>query len=370
MGRPKKEKPTHSTGMYVYKATLGYTFDGQRIRKAFYSSKSKLDAKQKAEEYKVAVAVADAQNETIIKDKTHFDTWAIEWLETYKHGTVKEHTYNFTYKSNIEKYLIPYFKHARLVDIKQSDIQKYFNTIRNADNEKPLAKSTLDKQKMILFSIFESAIDNDLCYKNPVKNIKFLHSSAKSERNVYTQEETNTIIEFAKKNSNFDIVILFATGIRRSELLGLKWSDFDFKENVLHIQRAVTQTKSKIIIDSPKTLTSNRIIPFNTEFSEYIQSFIPSLNSNTYVMSNVQNPLSLSTYAKKFKKFMENMNAETGIKMLSPHELRHTYGTLLRESGVDIYTIQRVMGHADISITAGIYVHNDISVLRKQLHIG
>ena len=78
----------------------------------------------------------------------------------------------------------------------------------------------------------------------------------------------------------------------------------------------------------------------------------------------------LEQKAKKFKKFMENMNAETGIKMLSPHELRHTYGTLLRESGVDIYTIQRVMGHADISITAGIYVHNDISVLRKQLHIG
>ena len=59
---------------------------------------------------------------------------------------------------------------------------------------------------------------------------------------------------------------------------------------------------------------------------------------------------------------MVNMEKEIGIPILTTHELRHTYGTLLRENGVDIYTIQKVMGHSDISVTADIYVHNDINV--------
>lgn len=66
---------------------------------------------------------------------------------------------------------------------------------------------------------------------------------------------------------------------------------------------------------------------------------------------------------------MVNMEKEIGIPILTPHELRHTYGTLLRENGVDIYTIQKVMGHSDISVTADIYVHNDINVLRKQMKL-
>ena len=66
---------------------------------------------------------------------------------------------------------------------------------------------------------------------------------------------------------------------------------------------------------------------------------------------------------------MKELNEATGIPMLTPHELRHTYGTLKREEGVDIYTIQRLMGHSDISTTASIYVHNDIEVLRRAAHL-
>ena len=64
---------------------------------------------------------------------------------------------------------------------------------------------------------------------------------------------------------------------------------------------------------------------------------------------------------------MKLMNKETGIKILSAHELRHTYGTDLRRRGVDIYTIQKLMGHKDIKMTSEIYVENEIDVLKKNL---
>lgn len=99
--------------------------------------------------------------------------------------------------------------------------------------------------------------------------------------------------------------------------------------------------------------------------SEYLKK---EKNDNIYVVG-ADKPQSPSTYAKHFKLFMNTMSKDIKCPILTPHELRHTYGTLLRESGVDIYTIQKVMGHSDISVTADIYVHNDIKVLKKQLKI-
>ena len=365
MGRPRKEKPNHATGMYEVKVTIGRDFDGRPIRKGFYSAISKADAKAKAEEYKINQAVYDATGENPEPRIMTFETWANKWLDTYKKGVVKEHTYNFTYKSNVEKYLIPYFGKAHISKIQQIDIQKYFNQVEH--NGEPLAKSTLDKHKMILKSIFDAAIDNDLCYKNPVKNIKYQRVAESEERIAYTKEEANKCEEYAQQHGRKDVVIMLNTGVRRSELLGLKWSDIDFSNKIMHIERAVTQTKGKIIIDRPKTKTSIRAIPMPEALTEYLKQFVGETDS--FIIGSGKKPVSVSTYAKHFKLFMKQMSEETELPELSPHELRHTYGTTLRENGVDIYTIQKVMGHSDISVTAAIYVHNDLEVLRREMKL-
>lgn len=364
MGRPKKEKPNHGS-VYEVKVTIGKSFDGSSIRKSFYSSISKADAKAKAEQYKVNQAVQDITGEiTTPKKATTFSTWALKWLETYKRGVVKTHTYLYTYESNVKKYIIPFFQNAHLADIRQIDIQNYFNNVKNPDGT-PLAKSTLDKQKMILKAIFDAAIDNDLCIKNPVKNIKYKNVSDKVEKHVYTKEQAQKVMRYAREIGEIGVCIMLETGIRRSELLGLQWSDIDTSQRVMHIQRAVVQTRGEILIDKPKTETSDRWIPLSTEFVLWIASL---QHSGKYVIGTDE-PQSPSTYAKSFSRFMRKVSAEEDVPVLSPHELRHTFGTLLRESGVDIYTIQRIMGHSDISVTASVYVHNDIDVLRRQMGI-
>ena len=364
MGRPKKEQPNRADGLYEVKVTIGKDFDGKLIRKSFYSTVSKADARAKAEQYKIDQAVYKATGDMPEPDVMTFEKWANKWLDTYKKGVVKDHTYHFTYKSNLDKYLIPYFGKAHIADIQQIDIQKYFNTVRSEAGE-PLAKSTLDKHKLILKSMFDAAIDNDLCYKNPVKNIKFQHVTDKTEKNVWTKEQADRAREYAQRHLRLDIVLYLNTGLRRSELLGLKWTDIDFVENTLHVQRAVVQTKGQIVIDRPKSATSDRIVPFSESFGKYLRKF---QSDNEYVLGT-DGVMSPATYAKQFSKFMEKMSKDINVPALTPHELRHTYGTLKRAAGVDIYTIQKVMGHADISITADIYVHNDINVLKKQLNL-
>lgn len=365
MGRPKKEAPNRDDGRYEVKVTVGKDFNGKLIRKSFYSYISKADAMAQAEQYKINKAVRDVTGEAPEASATAFSTWASKWLETYKKGTVKEHTYLFTYKSNVDKYLIPFFGKAHLNDIKQIDIQRYFNTVKK-DNGEPLAKATLDMQKMILKAIFETAIDNDLCYKNPVKYITYQKVSDKAEKHVWTKEQAQIAEDYCKHCLRLDIVVYLNTGIRRSELLGLKWSDIDFKNNIMHIQRAIVRTKGKDVIGKPKSKTSDRYIPFSEDFSNYLKRF---RNDNEYVLGT-NGYMKPGTYSgKDFPNFMKELVEMTGVPELTPHELRHTYGTLKREEGVDIYTIQRVMGHSDISVTASIYVHNDIEVLRKQLKL-
>ena len=129
--------------------------------------------KPKRSSTKINQAVAEQTGEQFVHKDERFDSWAVKWLETYKKGTVKDYTYAHTYKGHVNRYLIPFFKSAKLTNVKQIDVQNYFNQVRNLDNNEPLSLSVLDKHKMILKSMFDAAIDNDLCYKNPVKNIKF-----------------------------------------------------------------------------------------------------------------------------------------------------------------------------------------------------
>lgn len=369
MGRPKKEKPNHGK-LYEVKITVGHTFDGKPIRKSFYSKISKADAKAKAEQYKIDSAVHDITGEHITEPKaTTFENWAIKWLETYKKDTVKEQTYLFTYKSNVEKYLIPHFKKAKLPDIKQIDIQNYFNKVVNAETKKPLSKTVLDKHKLILHSIFDAAIDNDLCYKNPVKAITYPKCADKSERNTYNLEQYEKFKQCCYKHKHYDMLLLSLLGLRRSELLGLQWTDIDFENKTLSVRRAVTQTVGAVIVDEPKTKTSMRTLPLFDDTLNLFREIQVTADGSLYIIKGSENdtPLSPHSFADAFARKMKRISKEAGIPILTPHELRHTYGTLLREKGVDIYTIQKVLGHSDISTTAKIYVHNDIDVLRKNL---
>ncbi|MGN1133352.1 MAG: tyrosine-type recombinase/integrase [Oscillospiraceae bacterium] len=363
MGRPRKDKPHHSSGMYEYKATIGHTFDGKPIRKSFYSSTSKAAAKAKADEYIINTKVAEQTGETYIAKEATFSSWAKEWLETYKKGNCKEHTYNYTYRTNVENYMIPFFGEAKLTDIHQIDVQRYFN------EHKRLSTNTLKRQKAILYSIFEEAIYNDLCIKNPVRNITYTSDKPPKIKKTYNKEQSDKAIRYVRLhlNKGLGIYIILNTGLRRGELLGLMWTDIDFDNKILSVRRAIEPDTVGIPEDGElKTKSSLRDIPISEEFCETLKSVehkskfvLPGKTKWGYT--------SIDGFNKQYKNFMTTMSDDLSIDYLSPHELRHTYGTVLREKGVDLYTISRLLGHSDSKITETTYVHNDIEVLRKRM---
>lgn len=362
MGRPKKEKPNHGN-LYEIKITTGKTLDGELIRKSFYSPISKDDAKKQANEWKTEKELAGLTNSGFIERDITFTEWAERWLKTYKKGKVKEHTYNYTYRVNIENYMIPFFNNIKLRYITQSAIQEYFN------QNNYLADNNLKRHRTILKNIFDKAIYNDLCIKNPVVDIKYSSIKDKNKRRAYTQVQAEKLTSYAKTHKCGEIIVLMLnTGVRRSELLGLKWEDFDKNNKSISVHRAIVPDTINPKDGEVKSQTSFRTIPISDKLTEYID-FLPRKTDFIIPGKTALGYLSIYGFDGRYRSFMEKASKELGIEYLTPHELRHTYGTVLREKGVDIYTISKVMGHSDISITAKIYVHNDMDVLRNNLKL-
>ena len=357
MPRPKKEKPNHGD-LYEVKITVGKTLDGKLIRKSFYSSISKADAKRQAEEWNVQKQVSEQTGEAFVTKNSTFADWARKWLITYKKPNVDEGTYNTTYLNPLEKHLIPYFGRADLRDIRPIDIQKFYA------QKSDMSESTLDKFRMILNGIFESAIDNDICAKNPAKRIRVASKKEPKEKRVYTNEQIKLVEDHATFKMP-EIVILLETGLRMGELLGLKWEDVDLQQETISVNRSISIQKGGGVRIRPPKWKSYRTNPLSHKACALLAA-IPRKGEYIFPSTN-GGPQRPDTWRNRYMRNIRSIAKETDVPALTPHELRHTYGTKLLRDGADIYSIQKVMGHKDIKVTTEIYVKNELEPLRRAI---
>jgi len=364
MPRPKKEQPNRSDGRHEVKATIGHDFNGDPIRKSFYSNTSKADAKQQADEYKAEMRAKALISSNPIENKFTFSKWCDLYLEQYKQPKVTEETYQQeVYRA--EKYLKPYFKESLIKNIKSIDIQNFFNNKAISDK----SSSVKVKVKNLLNGVFETALDNEYINKNPVRKIVLPEYKKVVEKRVYTEDELKKIFKFIENNNEFSIIgIMLKMGIRRGELLALKWTDIDFNGKILSITKSLRESSGIAKVGPPKTKAGNRQIPFDDTTKNLFENlkndsiyFLPNSEGKYYSPKNWHN--------RCYTPLMNTLSSSLKISSLHPHELRHTCGTSLYNNGVDLRTIQRVMGHATLEITSGLYVHDNLDTMRRMMKL-
>lgn len=228
----------------------------------------------------------------------------------------------------------------------------------------------VDKLQITLNAILETAIENNYLIKNPMANIKQLKGISAPEKQAYTVKEYNIILTYAKEHpEGLGAYIILKTGLRKGELVGLKPAiDFDFKRKRLTVNRVIVDNTGKPTIkDEGKSRNANRTIPFDQDFHDHLQNkskiddFLFKTRRDT-----IMGPRVWTTY--HFNKFMADLLKKyPAIPKLTPHELRHTYGTILYKAGTDVFTLQRLLGHASIETTTKIYLHDDIDDLEKNI---
>ena len=285
------------------------------------------------------------------------------------------------YERIIEQHILPMFGRMRLRDIKTYHVQDFIMRLnsmpRNDGKPGNISPSTVKRYTSILRSMLTMAykmyyMDDDIGLSRRLTFPKEQYQ----EIDVFTLEETKDIINAAQTepiNIRLLIEIALFTGMRRGEIVGLKWSDIEFEKQQLTVRRSIYKSKGKKAAEKePKSYSSIRTIAIpnclcNTfyEYKEQQASYSQSCGESwvnldyifTDEVGNVMNP---QTPTKQFSHFLARHN----IRHLKFHCLRHTSATILLANGCDIKTVSARLGHSSIE-TTNIYVHMLESVSRQ-----
>ena len=270
--------------------------------------------------------------------------------------------------------LIPMFGTLRLRDIRTYHIQQFIQYLaterpRGDGNEGHIAPATIKRYTTVMRSIMTLAykmeyIDEDVGIS---RRIEFPKADT-PEVEAFNAEEASQILKAAESEPiNIKLLVetsLF-TGLRRGEIVGLKWEDIDLEKQTLSVRRSIYKPKaSKAKEKPPKSTSSVRTMAIPARLCETLReykahqdrhaSFLGKAWQNLgYVFTeedgSVMNP---QTPTKQFSKFLKRH----GIRHLKLHGMRHTSATLLLANGCDIKTVSARLGHSDIE-TTNIYLH-------------
>lgn len=313
-----------------------------------------------------------------MNSKVCFSEWANNWLETVK-GTVKANTYQATYRNTVVNHLIPEFGDRYLDEIKPYELQQFLNR-----SSEKYCHDTVKKFKSCLVQIFDEAVYNDFCEKNPCYRLKVIKQLTTEEQTIHTPQQIDLIQDFALTHRfGLDIMLLSETGMRRGELLGLIWENIDLSNKAIYIKQAAAIVKNNdgkntVVIGAPKNKSSIRVIPISSQFATYLANKKRSVNarSQDFVIRNynstVCNP---RTWQRRhYDVFMHDMQQyylKQGvfIPIYTPHNLRHSRASAWVNNGLNLYAVARALGHADLDMLRKRYAHSDIEQLRQLLQI-
>ena len=282
-----------------------------------------------------------------------------------------------TYYKDISKYITDYFSGAVLQDITPIQIQEYLQHLRHEhekQKKKPMSDKYMHHQYGTLRNIFEYAEKNKMIAENPMKYVE-APKMRKKKVDALSDEQAKVFFEKSKScpiDLQCILNMLITTGLRRGELVGLKWRDIDTSAGVLHVERGVSYTHgSGVIVSSPKTSSSIRdvpLMPATVDVIErykdrYMKDHASSIIKDAFLfhrIDDIYSPIDPNAITRRVKRFMKN----NGLPDLSPHDLRHSCATLLLAQGADVKSVQQILGHSDASTTLNFYVRADLQQMR------
>lgn len=287
------------------------------------------------------------------KECPTFGAYARKWWRLYKVPKHKPTTLK-TYENTFKKHIYPFFQDFLLDEITIDTIQLFFN------EHMDLARSSVRQMRILLHEVFKSAIKDGYMEKDPTASSRLVLPSKKEVREALETDEFINVIRQIDKLEPSDarlIALMTFTGMRRNEVLGLRWEDIDFGGGLIHIQRGVTFTSNQPIVGTPKSRAGFRDIPITAHLMPHL---CPARKSG-YVIGDGIHPITQSAYDRA----MERINKTINLYGATAHIFRHSYLTFLGSINTNIKTIQAIAGHSDIQTTLNLYVHKDTNSLRQ-----
>lgn len=274
------------------------------------------------------------EKKEVKKNRLRFSNFARNVLESTsrKRGVETQKDY----LSIFDNYILPYFQSFELVDIKAFDIEMWQDSLL-----KKLSTARVSRCKSVMNIIMRKAMANDIILKNPVEFAESFNISFKKQE-PYTIDEMKQIIHHSDGWFKLFMLLAFTTGMRAGELLGLQVKDFSFEYSCIYLKRSQsngtlkydtsTKNHNRLII-VPKDVMINFKEYFKTHKNEWV---FPSSTGLPYYDASSVNDIYFKPLLKKIKVPYKTMKAT-----------RHTYVSLMRNSGVDKNFVCELVGHSD-----------------------
>lgn len=329
---------------------IGYKPNGKPDYKSVYG-KTKREAEEKLKKFLEdrAAGIDTSRSYT-------FGEWADIWFEHHQDNITATTQENYRYTLRILK---DYFWMRKLADIKPYDVEVLLKTFRKDGR----SDSCITQCRGMLYQIFHKAEANDLVRKNPVRFADKMRSRGPVERKeAFIAEEVKLLMEkLPEDRIGLSIRLLLGTGMRSQELLALEPRHIAEDGSLIQIRQAINMVKGTATVGQPKSRDSYRDVPVPSNLRWCAVRLRNTDRMFIWEVGKKDQPCNPSYFRNKFKAAISEIE---GVRVLTPHSCRHTYVSQLQALGVDLPTIQSIVGHADIDMTQH-YLHVQDSIRQQ-----
>lgn len=330
---------------------------GKLIRKYVYGK-----TKGEVQEKKAALLETHKGLSYIDANKITVAQWLEKWLNVYARTRVRQNTLE-GYQFIVTNHVTPAVGTLKLSKLQATQIQAMINNIRDNGGSPRLAEFSF----AVLRAAIRQALKEELIYRDPTLAVS-LPKKVKKEIVPLTDEQWTALLETAAKPTYIfwyaALLLEWGTGIRRGELVGLRWSDIDFKRQTIFICRAAITTKEGPKISEPKSQKSRRTIPIpSTVLAELkkhkIRQAAKRLKATAWEDNDLVFPTRFGTVqdpcvvTRRFSRLVK----AAGIPHISFHDLRHDHASRLFAQGEHPRDVQDRLGHSSITLTMDTYTH-------------
>ncbi len=337
-------------GRWECRIMIGYKPNGKPDYKSVYG-KTKKEAREKLKKFLEdrAAGIDTSRSYT-------FGDWADIWFEHHQDNITATTQENYRYTLRILK---DYFWIRKLADIKPYDVEVFLKTLRKDGR----SDSCITQCRGMLYQIFHKAEANDLVRKNPVRFADKMRSRGPVKRKeAFTADEVKLLMEkLPEDRIGLSIRLLLGTGMRSQELLALEPKHIAEDGSLIQIRQAINMVKGTATVGQPKSRDSYRDVPVPPNLRWCAVRLRNTDRTFIWEVGKKDQPCNPSYFRDKFKAAISEIE---GVRVLTPHSCRHTYVSQLQALGVDLPTIQSIVGHADIDMTQH-YLHVQDSIRQQ-----
>jgi integrase len=340
-------------------------------RKAENMIRTYIDQYSYLEELPMPYSSAITPNITL---NDYLDLWLQEKEHHLKISTYEAYVYRSTrikkYFESQEPKLIEVT--PRMLDVFFKYSLKYGKINQKTKEKEPLSVRSVRSYKSILYALFDQAVIDGLIKQNPVVSVKVAgkkNHEYSEELLFLTEDEVSDLLHLIAEQYPRLLGIAFMGayyGLRRSEILGLKWSAIDFNKKTLSIEHTVVRVKTTHAEDSTKTHSSKRILNLFETAEKCLQQLYQEQQENKLFFGatykNKDNYIFTwedgSAYAPDYiSKSFQKATKQFGRPEITLHKLRHSCASMLINKGWDLKKLQYWLGHSDAQTTLNIYAH-------------